>query len=204
LLRHLRGDEPLVLAAAAAALTLDLDFGDLGLEELERLLRALDRCLRPFCLVVGLGGERLGGGALGYGREATRPLGMLAERFLRRPRLGGVTLQGADDPRLFLRCLDLLDLGFALLLRHRSPDLGTQAAVADPRKKEPRIIVDRSRAWKCPAQSLVRQVFLPENDQVLGRPHAGAQLIELLFATADLELGESVLELVAGRFRVEA
>src|SRR6185437_3337051 len=50
------------IAAATAALALDLDLGDLRFEELERLLRALDRRLgarlRAFC--VRLAGERLG------------------------------------------------------------------------------------------------------------------------------------------------
>ncbi len=50
-LGKLRRDEPGILAAAtaaAAALALGLDLGNLGLEELERLLRALDRGLGGF------------------------------------------------------------------------------------------------------------------------------------------------------------
>src|SRR3954464_3242037 len=151
LFRHLRRDEPLVLAAAPAALALDLDLGDLGLEELERLLGALDRRLRALRLVFGLAGERLGRSALRYhGREATRPLNVLAQRLLGRTRLRDVTLHGADEPRLFLCCLDFLHLRFALRLRHWSPDLKTSCR---PRKKEPRIIVDHSRAWKCPRRA---------------------------------------------------
>ena len=115
-LGKLRRDEPGVLAAApaAAALALALDLVDLGFEQLERLLRALDR---------GLGSlERL---LIGLGRDfRRRDLARLEGGLFRQKRLARgdlPCLQTLDDLGLFLGRPNLLRL--LSLLDHRSPGL---------------------------------------------------------------------------------
>ncbi len=139
-LRHLRRDVPCVLAAAtaaAAALAFGLDLVDLGFEELERRLRALDRRLgRLAGLVVGLACNRLAGDNLRRRCELARALGLLrASDFLMRARLRDVTLQRASDVRLFLGCSSFLDLGLALLMDHPSPDKDCLKNLTDRGKK---------------------------------------------------------------------
>ena len=118
-LRHLGRDEPGVLAAAAATAALTLDLRDLGFEELERLLGALDGGFR----------SALGGLVVGFRRRRRlrrSGLARLEEWLFRRDRLArraDFGLQTLDDLGLLLGRPNLLH--FAALLDHPSPGLTT-------------------------------------------------------------------------------
>src|SRR6266404_6044351 len=74
-----------------------------------------------------------------------------------------------------------------------------------PRKKEPRIIVDHSRAWKCPLESFVGEILLLPRDLLLaGGQSPSAQLVQLLLAPGQVELDQGLAELTFGFLGAEA
>src|SRR5918994_7225252 len=73
-----------------------------------------------------------------------------------------------------------------------------------PAKIEPRIICDRSMAWKCPLQSFVLHDFLIERHEVFLGLEACTKFIELALAPRQLELAESLGELGTCLLGIEA